>query len=297
MKHSSYLITALLALLFLTLYSCTTGGKSSDTSHTLTVSIEPQRYLLQSIAGDRWTINTLLDKGADPENFDPALSSLKALQDSRAYFTVGTIPFEQSLLKRIGNNGTTYIVDTSTGIPLIEGTHTACNHDHAHSHDTDPHIWFSVPNAKIMARNMLNALTEIDPEHAPTYTENYHILQAQLDSLDRTLTAALAPAKDASFLVWHPSLSYFARDYSLRQIAIAMDNKELSADAFRRRIDEVTNHKTAILFVQPEFDGNRSDNIVRQTGIQSTPINTLAYDFPAEMRRIAHSFTTTLTRP
>lgn len=42
----------------------------------LSVSIEPQRYLLERIAGPGWKVNTVLSKGADPENFDPAMSTL-----------------------------------------------------------------------------------------------------------------------------------------------------------------------------------------------------------------------------
>ena len=33
--------------------------------------------------------------------------------------------------------------------------------------------------------------------------------------------------KGGSFVVWHPSLSYFARDYGLEQISLEYDGKEV----------------------------------------------------------------------
>lgn len=275
----------------MTCSACNGNGTGTDTQPTLTVSIEPQRYLLQRIAGDRWHINTLLSKGADPENFDPAISALRALQDSRAYFTVGTIPFEETIISRMKPDSTLRIIDTSSGIRLIEGTHHSHDHshDHGHTHDTDPHVWASVRNARVMARNMYQALINLDTDNTDTYTRNYLRLDAELDSLDREITHTLAQAQGDAFLVWHPSLSYFARDYSLRQIAMGMENKELSADAFRRHIDEVAGHNATIFFTQPEFDGNRSDNIIRQTGIRNIPVNTLTFDLTSELQRIATS--------
>ncbi len=291
MKHHFLHTISILALLLIACSAC--KGTNAPEQPTLTVSIEPQRYLLQQIAGDRWHINTLLSKGADPENFDPALTSLKSLQDSRAYFTVGTIPFEETLISRLKPDSTLRIINTSSGIHLIEGTHHSHEHEHehGHTHDTDPHVWSSIKNARIMARNMYQALIELDTDNADTYTRNYLRLDADLDSLDRELTRTLSPAQGDAFLVWHPSLSYFARDYSLHQIAMGMENKELSADAFRRHIDEVSGHNATIFFTQPEFDGNRSDNIVRQTGMKNIPVNTLTYDLPSELRRIATSIT------
>ena len=72
-----------------------TACSQGDADRTLTVSIEPQRYLLEQIAGDKWQVNTVLEKGADPENFDPPMSTMKKAMSSRLYFSMGTLPFEQ----------------------------------------------------------------------------------------------------------------------------------------------------------------------------------------------------------
>lgn len=272
--------------------SCS-GGESD--SRKLTVSIEPQRYLLERIAGDKWKVATLLSRGEDPENFDPSLASLKSLFDSQAYFQVGTIEFEESLADRFGNS--LNIVDTGRGVTLLEGTHDNCphhDHDHAeesghheHEHATDPHIWCSLDNLRLMASNMLEAMIAIDPADSATYRSNFRRLEATLDSCDRIIRRNLQPAKGASFMVWHPSLSYFAADYGLHQMPMGMDNKEMSVAAFRHNIDEARRQGAALLLVQPDFDAGRSKAVASQADVRSEMINTMVYDLPAELIRIS----------
>lgn len=277
-------IVVLVAML--SLQSC--GGKGSD--RTLTVSIEPQRYLLERIAGDGWKVNTMLANGADPENFDPPMSAMKAAMGSAAYFRIGYMPFENALIDRMaeGGGGNLRIVDSSEGIELLHGTHECDSHD-GHDGDLDPHVWSSVKNAGVIAANMCRALVELDPDNARLYEENYRHLQAELDSLDSEITRKLAPKTGATFVTWHPSLSYFARDYSLRQLSLGSEGKEMSAEAFRDKIDEARNAGAEVMIVQPEVDLTRSLEVARQAGVRAVEVNLLGYDWPEQMRRVAEA--------
>lgn len=254
----------------------------------LTVSIEPQRFLLESIAGPKWHVTSLLSRGEDPENFDPPMSALRDLYDSKAYFPVGTIEFEHHLLEHTDGGPTVF--DTSQGITLISGTH--CNHhdkEYAddHHHDTDPHIWSSLRNARIMAGNMLDAMISIDPADSAQYRENYRKLTMRLDSAAKVIERNLAPVKGESFMVWHPSLSYFAADYGLHQIPLGMDNKEMSVSTFRSNIDYARTKGARVLILQPGFDSGQTAGIAAQAGIDSYTANTLAYDLIGELLQVS----------
>lgn len=273
-------IVVLVAML--SLQSC--GGKRSD--RTLTVSIEPQRYLLERIAGDGWKVNTMLANGADPENFDPPMSAMKAAMGSAAYFRIGYMPFEDALIGRMADGGCGIrIVDSSEGIELLHGTHECDSHDF-HDGDLDPHVWSSVKNAGVIAANMCKALVELDPDNAGVYKENYRQLQAELDSLDSEITRKLAPKNGVTFVTWHPSLSYFARDYSLRQLSLGSEGKEMSAEAFRDKIDEARNAGAEVMIVQPEVDLTRSLEVARQAGVSAVEVNLLGYDWTEQMMRV-----------
>ena len=266
------------------LCACTSNTKQHP---TLTVSIEPQRYLLEQIAGEKWQVNTMLADGANPETFDPPMSALKSATTSAAYFKIGTIAFEDVLVNKIGNDMT--IVNTSNGISLLHGTHDCGNHSHQHVDDTDPHVWSSVRNAKIIARNMCDALTKLDAENASTYRKNYNQLISKLDSLDKNISEILSDKKGETFITWHPSLSYFARDYSLNQLAIGSESKEMSIDAFRAKIDEITSLGAKVMLLQPEMDNNRTAEIAHQTEVKTITINLLSYNWPEEMMNVAKS--------
>lgn len=278
--------------ILLLLVSCSAKPDASQ-SHELTVSIEPQRYLLEQIAGPRWHVTMLMGRGEDPENFDPTLSDLHGLHSSRAYFKIGSMAFEDELVRRSGTE--TEIVDTGKGISRLEGTHGEChNHQHEHEegenhddHELDPHIWASIPNMKLMAANMLEAMIKTDPADSALYRSNYRKLTARLDSCDTAIRNLLADNRGATFMVWHPSLSYFARDYGLNQLSIGMSNKEMSVAAFRHKIDDAKALGANLFLLQSDFDAGRSASIASAAGATSMTVNTLAYDLPSELLRIA----------
>lgn len=261
-------------------------------NHELTVSVEPQRYLLEQIAGDKWNVTTLMSRGEDPENFDPTLSDLRRLHSSRAYFRIGTLAFEDEIVERSG--GSLPTVDTGKGILRLEGTHGECHdhhhrhdHDESHVHEYDPHIWASIPNLKLMAANMLEAMIETDPADSALYRTNYLRLSARLDSCQTAIDSILSPDRGVTFMVWHPSLSYFARDYGLKQLTIGMSNKEMSVAAFRHKIDDARQRGANLFLLQSDFDAGRSASIASAAGASSLTVNTLAYDLPSELLRIA----------
>ena len=273
---------------------------AGDELPLLAVSIEPQRWLLDQIVGNRAEVIAFLPGDANPENFDPPMSALKDASDAKIYMQMGHLPWETGLIERIRqSNKDITVVDTSLGIDFITGTH---GHDHDHGtgegHDhgdeeIDPHTWSSVRNAKIIAANMAAAVAEADTANAVYYYTNLGALQARLDSLDRYITKTLAPYSGKSILVWHPSLSYFARDYGLEQTSIGMENKESSVSGLKSRLDKAAAGGSRVFFVQPQMDGERSAQIAAQTGARMSVIHPLAYDFAGEMRALADAIADT----
>ncbi len=78
--------------------------KDPAPGQTLTVSIEPQRWLLEQIVGDHFDVRALLGKGANPESYDPTFNDLASLESSRAYLTIGNLAFEDALTEKLRAN-------------------------------------------------------------------------------------------------------------------------------------------------------------------------------------------------
>lgn len=250
---------------------------------TIAVAIEPQQYILEQLVGDRYDVVSLIPSGANPEMFDPTFADMEKVTNAAAFMAVGHLPMEQKIIAALLNKKVK-IVDTSNGIELIYGTHSHGDHSHT---VVDPHVWASVKNVKIIARNMVDALIEIDTEHSAEYQANYQKFIAELDALDDAIGKELSDAKGNSFVMWHPSLSYFARDYSLRQLAIGHDNKELSVSQFKSGVDKSNEGNVRVFFTQAEFDSEKTAQLAAQVGADTVMVNLMGKNFISELKKCA----------
>ena len=82
-----------LCLLAILLSSCNTQRAKNDVP-MLTVTMEPQRYFTEAIAGDKFNVTSMVPKGSNPETYDPTPSQLVAWSDSKAYLRIGNIGFD-----------------------------------------------------------------------------------------------------------------------------------------------------------------------------------------------------------
>ncbi len=285
----------IVSFIFWTIVGFVTSCNSVPTKPVLAVSIQPQRYFLEKIAGDKFDVLCLLAQGSNPESYEPSMTHLINLERSKAYLRMGNIGFELAILNKIKNNNPDLvIVDTSDGIDLLKGTHGGVHsheHSHSHSHEIDPHVWTSVPNAKIIAQNMYKALLEIDSQNKKYYTKNYNALLMELSELETELAEKMDSVKGSAFAVWHPSLSYFARDYGLIQIAMENEGKEVPASVLKREIDMAREHDVKVLFYQKEFDSRQIQTINEQLGAEMIEINPMSYDWAEEMKKITNALT------
>ena len=90
-----------------------------------------------------------------------------------------------------------------------------------------------------------------------------------------------------AFVIYHPTLSYFACDYCLLHISIEEGGKEPTPAHLKELIDFCRDNKVDVIFVQPEFDTRNAELIARETGSRIVQINPLNYNWPEEMISVA----------
>lgn len=258
----------------------------------ISVTIMPQKYIAEQIAGEHYSINCAVPTNANPEAYDITPAQMAELSKSVAYMQVGMLGFELNWLNNIRqNNPEMKVYDMSEGIEMIQGAHA---HSHADGsvHRTsvaDPHVWSSPKNMRIMADNMYEALVELDPDNMAYYKTRYEALVQRIDSIDSVVARILEPVKGAAFAIYHPSLTYLARDYGLTQISIENIGKENSAHSFRSAIDEARAAGVKIVFIQKEFDSRQVHTFADELGAEVYTINPLSYDWESEIINIAHA--------
>ena len=230
----------------------------------------------------------MVPKGSSPESYDPTPQQLVALGNSQAYLRIGHIGFEQAWMKKLeANHPDMKVYDTSQGIDLIR-SEGHWHGDHFHEGGVEPHIWNSTQNASMMADNIYKALCELDSTHQEEYKHRLDSLKKTIAQTDGNVKAILKNAS-TSFLIYHPALSYFARDYGLKQISIEEGGKEPSPAHLKELIELCKREKIRVIFVQQEFDQRNAQLIADELGIKVVSINPLSYDWTDEMENAARS--------
>ena len=272
----------------LTLLICFACGNPTQTNEKaiITVTIEPLRYFTEAIAGENYQVVSMVPKGSSPESYDPTPQQLVNLSKSQAYFRIGYIGFEQVWMKKLeANCPDMKVYDTSKGIDLIRDK-GHWHGDHFHEGGVEPHIWNSTQNALIIVDNIYQALCELDTTHQADYKYRLDSLKQSIQQTDAE-TRRLLENANSTFLIYHPALSYFARDYGLKQISIEEGGKEPSPAQLKKLIETCRNENVHTIFVQQEFDQRNAQLIAHELGIDIVSINPLSYDWTEEMLRTA----------
>lgn len=293
MKHS---IMALLAAL--SLAACT--PEPEPERETLCVSILPLRSLVGEIVGDDFRIDVLVPSGASPETFEPTPRQIVALDKARMIFGIGLLDFEVSLLQKIENREKLVIL--SRGIKLLEGTCAhARHHDtvdggraeedaHNHAHGIDPHVWTSPKALQRMAANAYEKIHAAWPDSVK-YTENYHRLAEKLQELDRRTAGKITRSGVKAFIVYHPALTYYARDYGIRQEAVETDGKEPSAKRLAELIRMAREEGIHKIFYQKQFPVSVVETIARDIDARAVEFDPLREDVIANIDSITDLIT------
>ncbi len=268
----------LLLLLPLGLAGCRSARQAPADTPTLTVTLEPLRYFAEAVAGDKFRVVSMVPKGGNPETYDPTPQQLIGLNKSAAYLRIGFIGFERTWMNRLEANAPHLkVFDTSQGIVPLR-----------YDEGVEPHVWNSARNAAIIADNVCRALCEIDGGNAPYYQARRDSLQQVIAQTDTAVTRLLQRA-DTTFLIYHPALSYFARDYGRRQISIEEGGKEPSPARLKALIETGKRERARVIFVQQEFDTRNAALMAQELGIRVVPINPLSYAWKEEMINVAEA--------
>lgn len=258
----------------------------------ISVSIQPQKYFVERIAGDAVEVNVLIPPGASPATYEPTLAQLASLDQSELYMKIGYVGFELSWMDKISSvNPEMRIADVSKGIILIREDEEHEGHSHGHVHGgVDPHIWMSVVNAKVIAGNVYNELLLLFPEREEEMSKRLLGFTHELDSMHSYISLIMKDLEDRSFLIYHPALSYFARDYMLVQHPIEVEGKSPSPAHLKKITDLSKEKNMKTIFVQSQFDQRNAEILAQEIDAEIVRFNPLDEAWKKQMLYIVDRF-------
>lgn len=267
------------------------------------VSIFPQAYFIKKIGGTKVEVNVLLPKGFDPVSYEPTIQKMLQIEKADFYFKVGveSFPLEKRHLPTLlSYHPSVKVLDMSKNITRLsfenpvenkytedkqaEDEHKDEKHDHA---GFDPHIWTSPTVAEKASKTIYEALARFDPKNQKYYQNRLNQFLRQIQRVDREIRNTLSQTKNKKFIVYHPSWSYFAKDYGLVQVAIEREGKEGTFQYIKRIIDLARRENIRVVFVQSGFPKESARVIAKEFSAQVLELNPLAENWIANIRRVS----------
>jgi len=286
-------ILLLLLTTVVLLVSCVSKHEESKKTQ-LTVSIIPQKYLAEFIAGDKFEIQAMMPTGSNHETYEPTPRDMEKISSSKAYFALGALDFELTWLDRLkASNPLMEVINTSKGIIMIDGhlheddAGEEVDHSTHKSHGVDPHTWLSPSCMKIQAANICNALSTFDSANKALYKNNLSRFERLADSVDLIIRGKLSASAGKSILIFHPALAYFCRDFNLNQISIEQDGKEPSPAYMAGLVRTAKENGIKSIFISKEFDTRNAEAIALEINGKVVVFDPMAENWAENMIHLA----------
>ncbi|MBW6497515.1 MAG: zinc ABC transporter substrate-binding protein [Bacteroidales bacterium] len=265
-------------------------GERERKEDVVSVSILPVQYFIDRLTDNALEVNVMVPQGASHGTYSPSARQMQRLSDSGIYFRIGYLGYEQAFIRRLNElNPEMKEVNLSNHVELIRGM-PVVHGDHVHEGGVDPHIWMSPAVMLSLLPVIKNALVEGYPEYQETVEANYPALYADVERSHLLMQEITQSISQKRFLIFHPALTYLARDYGMEQVSIEHEGKEPSPGQLSQLIREARAETIPIIFIQEEYDQRNAELVAAETGAELIQINPLAYDWLQEMNDLVEVF-------
>ena len=276
-------------------------------------SIAPVGYLAKAVGGDKIEVQSLA-KG-DVHSYEPKPNDMKAVAKASLFIAAG-LEFEEAWIPRFKASAKNLVVVQSDAkIAKLKEEHSGhSGHDEEHSghddhkakddkhsghaghaehdekheaheeHDeeheahADPHVWLNPMLAITMARNISDALIDMDKANKDFYLKNFQKLMNDLLAFDESAKNELAGLKNRKFVVYHPAWGYFAEHYDLEQISIERNGKEPKIDEMASTVKMIKDENIKVIFADPNRSQKSAQVLASQTGAKVELLDPLGYN-------------------
>ena len=266
-------ILAVAAVVLLSACSTSTDTDSNgdaDNRPLIATTVAPITSIAASIAGDRARIEGIVPEGTNSHTFEPSPQIAKLLSDADLILVNGlkledpTINMAQSNKKE-----STQIVEIGT-LVLPESDYLYDFSFPEEEGKPNPHLWTDPSYAIKYAGVIRDQLSELDPENADYYAENFTNFEKLATELSVALTAdqQSVPAGNLKLLTYHDAYAYFAKNYGWTVIGAIQPNDfaDPAPAEVARLIDQVKAEKVTTIFGSEVFPSAVLEEVGRATG-------------------------------
>jgi zinc transport system substrate-binding protein len=287
------LIKTMALVVAILLFSCKTPKtrNSDNNKPVITVSILPQKTFIEKIAGDDFHVNLLLPPGASPASFTLLPSQLKDISTSKIWMRIGYIGFEFSWQDKITQaNPNMKVLDLSENLELISTENTSSD-GATSTAGINPHIWLSPKIVKQISRLITDELSVLKPERKDVYEANYEKFCREINILDAEIINMLEKYSERTIIVFHPVLTYYARDYGIIQESLEPGGKEPTPQRMAEIINLAKTKNIRVIYIQSELDVEQASVFAEEVNGKIIEVNPLSPEWAENLKEITRIIT------
>ncbi len=273
-------------LVFILLMQVSTAVYARETPLTVLVSIPPQKFLVQRVAGQQAKVSALMSSTDNPETYEPRPSQLRAIKDTDIFMPIGLASESRWLKILMEQNPDLDIGDCCRQLMIADD-----HHDHP-----DPHIWTDPMLSLQMAEQFKSILIGHDPGNADQYEINFRALESEILELDIYIRGLFAFLENRAFIVSHPAWGYFSRHYGLTQISLENEGKEIGPRAMTEKISQARQHGINTVFIQLQHNSLVAKRVAQEIDANVVYLDPLAGDHIRNMKETARLLAASMTR-
>ncbi|PAT13895.1 MULTISPECIES: metal ABC transporter substrate-binding protein [Corynebacterium] len=243
--------------------SCTNTPSSGDEPVVLTTFTVIQD-IAANVAGEHLRVESITKPGAEIHGYEPTPGDIAKASEADLILDNG-LNLENWFAQFVEETDVPHTV-VSEGIDPIDIT------EDAYAGKPNPHAWMSPKNVQTYVDNIVDAFSELDPEHAEQYAENGASYKAQLQEIQDEMTRELSalPEQQRALVTCEGAFSYLARDAGLQEQYIWPVNAENEAtpQQIARTIEFVKHNEVPAVFCESTVSNAAMQQVVDATGSQ-----------------------------
>ncbi|MCE7790903.1 metal ABC transporter substrate-binding protein [Salipaludibacillus sp. CUR1] len=228
----------------------------------ITASFSVIADMTEQVLGDRGTVDYIVPIGEEPHEYEPVPSDFRNVSDSDVFYVNG-LGLEEWLERIVDNASDTPVFTLAEGVSEIplEGESAP-----------DPHAWLSPKNASYYIENIVDDLSERDPDGEDIYRENADAYLEEINELDAWIEEKVdaVPEEHRTIVVSENAFKYFGEDYGFETEGIWEINshEEGTSGQINRLIDVIQDKEIPAVFVETTVDKRYMETVAENAGVE-----------------------------
>ena len=227
--------------------------------------------ITKKVGADLVTINTLSKPKEDPHFVIARPSLIAKLRNvdllilNGGQIEIGWLP---PLIKRANNakvfDGAKGFLDLSNSIDMMDEQHDV---DRAHGDvhpDGNPHFILDPHNVPIIAKAILDKLSQLDAKNSANYQANYEKFVAKWNENLKVWDKKMKPFEGRKVIQYHKSFDYFLKRYKMESLNTIEPIPGISPTSKHiiELIKEIKDEKTPILIMHDVYHNRKAAQLI-----------------------------------